>query len=170
MKNALSLSFGILAAMLFVQTTAFACGCPGRNENTAQAVADEFNKSSLVFTGRVTEAKWLPMTDKTAANSLFFGEVLILKFAVSNLWKGKNQKEIVWRTSNVQYPAMNVGIGGSNCEYYFVSGKTYLVYAYEIKGRLIADRCGGTREADKAGADLIELRKLKKAQKKINIR
>jgi hypothetical protein len=45
-------------------------------------------------------------------------------------------------------------------------GRKYLVYATNLKGKLIADICGGTTHIENAGSDIEELQKLKEVIKK----
>jgi hypothetical protein len=164
MKRIIFSSFGVLFALLFIQIDAFACGCPGRSKDITKIVTEEFNKVSLVFSGKVVEAKWIPLTEKNASGRKIKVEVLIIKFAVDNWWKGKTKNQVIWRTSNIRYPDMNSGEGGSNCEFSFDSGRKYLVYASSIKGKLIASVCGGTTRIENAESDIKELQKLKEVK------
>jgi viroplasmin and RNaseH domain-containing protein len=166
MKRIIFLSLGMLTALLFIQIDAVACGCPARSKDITKEVAEEFNKSSLVFSGKVVEAKWIPITEENASGSRIKAEVLTLKFAVDNWWKGKNKKEVIWQTSSIRYPDLNSGETGSNCEFSFDLGRKYLVYASSIKGRLVASVCGGTTQIENAENDIKELQKLKEVKKK----
>lgn len=166
MKRTIFLSLSVLVTLLFIQINTFACGCPGRSEDTAKEVAQDFNQASMVFSGKVIEAKWQPISEKNASGKRIKAEVLILKFAVDNWWKGKIKNEIFWRTSSIRYPDLNVGMTGSNCEVGFDVGRKYLVYARNLEGRLIAQECGGTTQIEYAENDIKELQKLKKVKKK----
>src|SRR5687768_1231874 len=99
MKRIVFLSFGALFIVLFIQINAFACGCPARSEDITEAVTEEFNKVSLVFSGKVVEAKWVPLTEKNYSDKKIKAEVLVLKFAVSEWWKGRTKNQVIWRTS-----------------------------------------------------------------------
>jgi hypothetical protein len=166
MKRIIFFSFAILIALLFIQIDVYACGCPGRSEDIMKAVSEEFNKSSLVFSGKVIEAKWQPISEKKASGERIKAKVLILKFAVDNWWKGKIRNVIYWRTSYIRYPSLNEGRMGSNCELGFNVGRKYLVYARNFEGRLVALACGGTTQIENAENDIKELQKLKEVKKK----
>jgi hypothetical protein len=167
MKKIIILSFAVLAALLFIQRETFACGCPARSKDMTKEVAQDYGRSSKVFSGKVIEAKWVPATEKNTAGKKIKAEVLILRFAVDKWWKGRTARdEVVWRTSSMRYPESNAGRGGSNCEYAFELGKRYLVYANGLPGKLSADVCRGTTRIENAGPDIEELQRLKKAEKK----
>jgi hypothetical protein len=166
MKRIVFYSLSILFTLLVIQINTFACGCPARSEDIKKAVNEEFNKSSLVFSGKVVESKWIPITEKNYIDKKIKAEVLVLKFAVNEWWKGKTKNQVIWRTSNIRFPDMNSGMGGSNCEFSFDLGRNYLVYASSIKGKLTASVCGGTTRIENAESDIKELRKLKEARKK----
>jgi hypothetical protein len=166
MKRIIFLSFGILIALLFIQIDVYACGCPGRSEDIMKAVSEEFNKSSLVFSGKVVEAKWIPIMEENASGKSIKAEVLTLKFAVDSWWKGKTKNQVIWRTSTIRYPDLGEAKMGSNCEFGFNLGKKYLVYASNIKGKLVAFVCGGTTRIENADNDIQELQKLKEVKTK----
>ncbi len=155
----------MLTALLFIQIDAFACGCPARSKDITKEVAEEFNKSSLVFSGKVVEAKWIPITEENASGSRIKAEVLTLKFAVDNWWKGKTKNQVIWRTSSIRYPDLNEGRTGSNCEFSFDLGRKYLVYAANLNGNLTADVCGGTTRIENAESDIKELQKLQEVKR-----
>ena len=156
----------MLTALLFIKIDTFACGCPARSKDITKEVTEEFNKSSLVFSGKVAVAKWIPITEENASGSRIKAEVLTLKFAVDNWWKGKTKNQVIWRTSNIRYPDLNLGMSGSNCEFSFDLGRKYLVYASSIKGKLVASVCGGTTRIENADNDIQELLKLKEVKTK----
>ncbi len=160
------MSFGILTALLFIQIDVYACGCPARNKDITKAVNEEFNKSSLVFSGKVVEAKWIPIMEEKASGNSIKAEVLTLKFAVDNWWKGKTKNQVIWRTSSIRYPDLGEGTTGSNCEFGFNLGRKYLVYASSIKGKLVASVCGGTTRIENADNHIQELQKLKEVKTK----
>ena len=166
MKRIIFSSFAVLFALLFIQIDVYACGCPGRSKDITKEVAEEFNKSSLVFSGKVVEAKWIPITEENASGSRIKAEVLTLKFAVDNWWKGKTKNQIIWRTSNIRYPDSSLGMIGSNCEFSFDLGRKYLVCASSINGRLVASVCGGTTRIENADKHIQELQKLKEVKTK----
>ena len=159
------MSFAVLAASLFIQRDTFACGCAARSKDITKEVAQDFSRASKVFSGKVMEAKWVPITGKNVSGKRIKAEVLILRFAVDRWWKGKTRDEVVWRTSAIRYPDSNLGLGGSNCEYGFDLGKKYLVYANGLPGKLSADVCNGTTRIENAGPDIKELQRLKAAER-----
>jgi hypothetical protein len=166
MKRIIFSSFAVLLALLFIQIDTLACGCPARGKDIRKAVIEEYNESLLVFSGKVAEAKWIPITEKNASGKRIKAEVLTLKFTVDNWWKGKTKNQVIWRTSTIRYPDLNLGMSGSNCEFSFDLGRKYLVYASSIKGKLVAFVCGGTTRIENAHNDIQELQKLKEVKTK----
>jgi hypothetical protein len=165
MKRIVCLFFCVLFGLLFIQIDTYACGCSGRTSDVSKEVIQDFNASSLVFSGKVVETKWIPIVKKNASGERIKAEVLTLKFAVDNWWKGKNKKEVIWQTSSIRYPDLNSGETGSNCEFSFLLGRKYLVYAANLNGNLTADVCGGTTRIENAESDIKELQKLQEVKK-----
>lgn len=161
MKKIIFLSFSILIVLLFTQIDAFACGCAGRVEDITKAVTEDFNRASVVFSGKVVSSRFLPIIKKDVSGKEIKAENLVFKFAADSWWKGKSRDEIILDTSQFRYPGLGYGSIGSNCEYNFEAGKKYLIYAVISKGKLIANQCSGTTRIENAEKDIKELQKLK---------
>jgi len=153
MKKIVLLSVTLLLIML-AQVNVWACGCPGRVENITKAVTQDFNQASIVFSGNVAAAEWMPMIEKNSLGQKIKAETLVLKFAVDSWWKGKTKDEVVWHTTQIRYPDLGEGKMGFNCEYGFEVGKKYLVYAINFEGELKALVCGGTKRIEDAEKDI----------------
>ncbi|MCA1625248.1 MAG: hypothetical protein LC768_03235 [Acidobacteria bacterium] len=160
MKKIGLLSF-VIALMLLAHINVWACGCQGRDEDITKAVILDFNKASIIFSGKIAAAEWIPIVEKNASGKEIKAEALLLKFAVDSWWKGKTKDEVIWHTTDIRYPDSGELKLGSNCEYGFELGKKYLVYAVDLKGKLIAGACSGTTRIENAEKDIKELQKLK---------
>ena len=160
---------GTLTTLLFIQIDTFACSCGGRSKDIEKEVIQDYNEASMIFSGKVVEGKWIPITEKNASGKRIKAEIWVLKFAVDSWWKGETKDEVVWRTSTVRYPELGDGKTGSNCEFGFKLGRKYLVYATNLEDKLIADVCGGTTAFENADSDIEELQKLREVIIKKNL-
>jgi hypothetical protein len=94
MKKIVLLSV-ILVLIVLAQGDVWACGCPGRVEDITKAVAKDFNQSSMVFSGSVSAAEWIPTIEKNSSGQKIKAETLVLKFVVDSWWKGKTKDEVL---------------------------------------------------------------------------
>lgn len=83
-----------------------ACSCAD-----LPSVAQEFERSKAVFSGKVIEIK-----EKTSLKGYTIHSVL---FEVTNTWKGVKQSQLI----------LSTGQGDGDCGYPFKKGQEYLVYA-----------------------------------------
>jgi hypothetical protein len=159
--------------MLFVSLNlfcgaAFACGCPGQlpdasDESIAQSIAKEVKDATIVFSGKVVSAQFVPIVENHNGVKIK-AEALIYKFAVESSWKGDNKDEIIFPTSVRRY-SDGTGSIGSNCVHSsFKVGEKYLVYAVGSMDKLKALVCGRTKLIQKAERDVKELLRLRKEQ------
>jgi hypothetical protein len=156
--------------MLFVSLNlfcgaAFACSCPGQSaeeddQSIAESIAKEFKTATIVFSGKVVDARYVPIIENRAGVEIK-AEALIFKFAIDTWWKGEIKDEIIFPSSDRRY-ADGTGSVGSNCLHsYFKVGEKYLVYAVGTLDKLEAHVCGRTMLVQKADRDIMELQKLK---------
>ncbi|WLD94311.1 hypothetical protein [Alkalihalobacillus sp. AL-G] len=133
----LLLNIALLLFTLMAPAPVQACSCAETN-----SVADELNRSDVVFSGNVVNV------DRGGG---FFGpNRKSVKFKVSKTWKGTKQKSIIITT----------GFGGGDCGFEFEAGKEYLVYAIHSStydGKLTTGICDRTTELSAAAEDLIIL-------------
>jgi hypothetical protein len=103
---------------------------------------------------------------KGVATRIFSGEVVKLDFfratlKVEGVWKGKPVEEIVMLTGTTK--SADGYYVSSSCDYGYVLGKKYLIYAYGLETELETSACSRTKELKYAADDLKELDKLKQA-------
>ena len=121
----------------------FACSCVPSPENITieQQVKKEYDQSSNVFVGEVTEV--------IAKPDDFF---VTVKFKIERTWSDKEfQKEL----------AITTGKDDGSCGYAFEKGKKYLVYAFKDNNKLSTNICTRTSVA-KQNKDIAFLNRIKK--------
>ena len=144
----------IFAAALLFSTYDVASGCvcdlPLKKQTVGQvrkAVAAELNKATIVFVGQVVQLDNFKVTLK-----------------VKQMWKGSAADEITMITGAVK------GTGDtlifSDCDYRFISGETYLSYAFGSANNLITGKCSRTTTIEYAARDLAELDRIKRRESK----
>ena len=137
-------------------TEANACWCrkdpeeTNTSEKLFRVVAQNFRESSLVFSGKVIERN---------------GEHL--KFEVKQIWKGKDQSEILFNSINYLDLSKSENRESfiDSCAYNFKVGESYLVYATTENGNYEVSKCGRTQVLSEAEKDIEKLDKLKIYQK-----
>ena len=137
MKTLMSLL--LLVAFLWLGAeTASACSCA-----PARSAADELERSTAVFSGKVVEIR-----SRKQSGNIFRGVEVV--FRVEKAWKGvKGRTVSVFTASH-----------GAACGYGFTQGRTYLVYAYgAADGWLSTNICSRTRRLKDAREDVNELNK-----------
>ncbi|MEP6924003.1 MAG: hypothetical protein ABI954_06040 [Pyrinomonadaceae bacterium] len=148
MKNIFSIILIFFAVLVAMPTKANACWCRNDPEETntpkklKSAIRKSFRYSSVVFSGTVTEQN-----------------TKHLKFEVKQLWKGKDQTEIFFTSSNyIAFTESGERLGFlDSCAYNFKVGESYLVYANLESGELEVAKCGRTQILANASQDIEEL-------------
>lgn len=126
---------------------AVACSCIGE-----QPVCNAFGGSSAVFAGRVVGSAERKVYEDAERGTKTTYDVGTIYFAVEEAFsgvKGKTRVEI------------HSGTGEGDCGYWFLRGKSYLIYAHaDQKGVLYTGICSRTRPLEEAAEDLTYLRRL----------
>ncbi len=147
----------IFLTLLFVAPIeANACWCRKDPEETntpekfSRVVAQTFRESSLVFSGKVIE--------RTGKH---------LKFEVKEIWKGKEQTEILFTSINYLDLSKSEDRKGfiDSCAYNFKVGESYLIYATIENGKYEVSKCGRTQLLSEAEKDIEKLKVFKKVEK-----
>jgi hypothetical protein len=130
----------LIAASLLVLNSypASACSCL---PTTPQ---QSFKNSGTVFAGRVIDVVDESESRPEVSRPLLGFKVI---FEVSNVWKGKVEKQQVVLTSG----------SSASCGYSFEKGKDYLVYASTQGSQLETGLCSGTKPLANARPDLAVL-------------
>lgn len=139
-KRLILISIVLFTTLLISISAGIACGC-GPTMPTPQA----YEASSDVFIGRVVEIQ-LP-SSKTIDGSPGAGTDMVL-FELEESLKG------------VQGPQVLLNYGTGACEYPFMVGERYLVYAGWEDGKFRTSKCNRTRELSRATPDLKYIRGL----------
>ena len=147
----------VLTLLSIASIEANACWCRNDPEETntpekfSRVVAQTFRESSLVFSGKVVGRN---------------GEHL--KFEVKQVWKGKDQSEILFTSTNyLDLSKLDPGktenreLFIDSCAYNFKVGESYLVYATVEDGNYEVSKCGRTQILSEAEKDIEKLRALK---------
>ncbi len=122
------------------ETHVVACGCGRLLESCESAWS-----ADAIFVGKVTELGQVAgMPDAPQRRVVF---------EVHEPFKGF---EAPARTAEI-FTGLG-GIGGGDCQYPFLVGATYLVFAHRVNDRLTASICSNTAPIEKAAADLAYLR------------
>ena len=133
------------ALLLLFQTDAFACRCgQPTNEKSferAAAVEKSFEKASVIFSGEVIKLDDFRATLK-----------------VEKVWKGKFKEEIVMLTGTTKTAEW---YQFSTCDYDYVFGQKYLIYANGSEDKLKTSLCSRTKSLRSAEEDIKALEKLK---------
>ena len=132
----------VATLMLLDVRPASACSCA-----TAPSPEEGLQQSDAVFAGRVTS-----ISGGSRLAGFFGSEGFVVRFAVSESWKGVTDRVVALR--------MGPG-GGAACQYSFTEGEQYLVYARTdptIQGSPLATNiCDRTTLLAQAGPDLEAL-------------
>ena len=118
-------SFLIITLLIFSANGIYACSC------IKSSIKKGFNKSDLIFTGKVVDINEKFMKDSipTENGKFYVREYrrIEFKFKVSEFIKGKNETEFV--------TVATTG-GGADCGNYFKLNTEHLVYSYETDIKL----------------------------------
>ena len=153
MKYIFSTVLIFLTLFLVAATEANACLCRNDPNETntpkkfRKIVAQTFRNSTIVFSGIVTERN---------------GEHL--KFEVNQIWKGKNQTEVFFTSTNYIDSTKDgkQEFFVDDCAYDFKVGESYLVYAITENGNFEVSKCGRTQILAGAVQDVEVLNSLAK--------
>lgn len=156
MKNIFSTVLVSLLLLFVATAETNACWCrkdpeeTNSPENFSRVVAQNFRESSLVFSGRVVERN---------------GQYL--KFEVEQVWKGKEQSEILFTSTNYLDSSKtgNREFFIDSCAYNFKVGESYLVYATTENGNYEVSKCGRTQLLSEADKDIRKLNAIKRYSK-----
>ena len=161
-----TLSAVLLAVTLLFWTSANAstCGCVGlpadaSDEVFMTAVTEEYKRAAAIFTGEVIAQEYRPVEDSSGDNKTG-KEVLTIKLAAERWWKGDGVAEVTLYTNTFRYPD---GSGSStSCEYNFVKGEKYLVFAFGNPDKLSTHACARTKLIKYAERDIKALDEIKR--------
>ena len=124
------------AILVLTADTALACTCA-----PPQSAANELNRATAVFVGKVVKIK----QHNKAAGTFATVEAV---FKVARVWKGVDEKTVSVFTSSMS----------SACGYGFKKGITYLVYSYaNEEGKLSTSICSRTSRFTDWHEDMDEL-------------
>ncbi|HLL43066.1 MAG TPA: hypothetical protein VK369_08000 [Segetibacter sp.] len=115
-------------------------------------VSQELEKATAVFSGKVIAEERRKITDSTDIG--FGGEALFIRLKVDRWWNGSSSSEVVLRTGTVHFRGSTLRMAE---DFRFLTGLSYLVYAYESNGNFITDGCGRTKVSYEADEDVKEL-------------
>src|SRR5690606_26618809 len=128
----------LLLALAFSSGLALACDC------YLGDVSEKYRDSASVFLGTVDEVVYL------GEENALGDELIVVTFSVLQSWKGASGTV-----------TLNTAYNRSSCSgYWFRESETYLVYAYDIDGKLDTKYCGGvvpTASAEALDSDVSEL-------------
>ena len=135
----------VLVFPLSLEPRAASCVCVKEpNPSEAKIKADRrraFDEAVAVFTGEVTAL-----------------DGFTVKIKLHKRWKGDDAREVILSTGAV--PGHDGTPIPKECSYHFRLGEQYLVYAYRVSGKLMADTCSAfpIREAaaEEKGLDEIK--------------
>jgi hypothetical protein len=142
--------------LLFVvlsATFARACKCapPSPQISSYRAIAEwQVNQTSVIFEGKVESIKVSDWPIKPVAGAtISLVPRLTATFNAVHLYRGEITGDAIIET----------GLGAGDCGYDFVTGESYLVFAWkEESGKLSTSICSGTKLLEDSGAALRVLR------------
>lgn len=161
MKIILKTLVAVFFCALFVEE-ASACSCSWQRPN----LRDSFNKSLIIFSGKVEEVTPFFFSRKSRKMVAFTPDIhseleplyYEIKFKPKKYWKGEPYKLIIVETD----------ARDENCGYAFEEGETYLVYVHELHNENINDEgipavwaCSRTKEIKSSYMDVVNLNRFK---------
>jgi hypothetical protein len=135
----------LFATSLLVLTADLANACSCLQTTPKQSLG----RSSAVFSGKVLDVDIVEDNSPRDPLSSYFNPEVRVKFAVSEVWKGKTEQQLVVVTSG----------SSASCGYSFQKGQEYLVYASDQEAKLQTGLCSGTKPLADAKEDLAVLGK-----------
>lgn len=142
---------GILLFSLLASAVAMACSCvpPPPSLTNDRAFAEwRIAGAQVVFEGVVEKIQVNGWPMKPVAGETVTFPKLSVTFSSVHLYKGQTSEQFVVET----------GLGGGDCGFNFVPGKSYLVFAWQEGQQLSTSICSGTEFLADAGAELRLLR------------
>lgn len=139
----------ILVSLLFTifnvinPATVHACNC-----YIPDNAIESLGISDAVFTGKVKQIS------KKTMNGNTYNAVLM---EVGQIWKGIQESEVIVYTT------------WSSCQFTFVVEEEYLLYAYEINGKLHVTNCGRSTTLTHATIDIQQLGEGQEPSIKVNL-
>jgi hypothetical protein len=131
---------------------------PNSNERIfRQMVVAEFNKSALVFSGKVVAAEFVPVIKKGKTGREIQAKTLIYRFSVDKLWKGDGQSEVILYTDVDKFGDI---LRTTSEDFNFKVNKHYLVFASGLEHNWKANTCGRTGFLRNAEYDIQVLQEL----------
>jgi hypothetical protein len=134
-----------------------ACGCGSANEKSSMTeIANQaLNNATAVFSGKVVRFEWLErkagVSRLSKENRVWKTKVAIIE--VDRWWKLSLPAEISLFTDEVIYT--NGNGGNSSCNYNFVDGTSYLVFANGPKTELRANKCAPTNPIELVSGEFL---------------
>lgn len=156
---------------LFAHAAACACGCvalppQASDEVIAVDVIRGYERATAVFSAEVLSREYVAR-EQAPAGEPAGAEVMVVKLAVEERWKGEAVGEVVIHTSTIKFRSVEGngvyggGVASGGCDYSFEVGKRYLVYASGAE-RLRAHSCSRTKPVEEAERDVRVLDKLRR--------
>jgi hypothetical protein len=137
----------------------FACGCVDMGFPEQKAVEIELQSSKAVFIGKVTGFEWradvlhdpsTPVELDSQGKPIPY-KTKMVRFEIERYWKMPMPSEFFLATDETSYKEGSSA--WTSCHFQFDIGKTYIVFAYQIKDRdfLATSVCTRTRLLERAG-------------------
>ena len=151
---------GLIAAQFVIPSPASACSCvyPG-------TPAEQYSVSAAVFAGEVTGVSnnYNPIISIFARVLAELGQYP--SFLYTYRFSGYDvtfNVQTSWKGISTTHITLSTGSGGGDCGYSFITGNTYLVYAWQSDSfdHLSAGICSRTNELTVAAEDLSYLNTL----------
>ena len=145
--------FLILAIVFLIAnaSSVFACTCEKTN-----SFDEVVERSQAVFSGKVIKIQFQKAFDyelkKQSSGEKIDYKNLVVIFEVGRWWKGGTTTKVSLVTDIMKSADGIIAI--SNCEYKYVSGKEYLVFAGGDKNQLVSGACTPTKLLNKANKEL----------------
>lgn len=127
--------------------SAYECVRPG------YPVAEEFKRSTAVFSGKVIDQGYRKMTDPSGKS--FGTEIWIAEIETDRWWKGSGNSKVIVLTTGARVNGDVTRPRPEDIRYQ--TGESYLIYAHGDENRLSAAGCTRTKNLSEAAEDLREL-------------
>ncbi len=143
----------VVAFLIATASPTFACVC------AETSFEDTFQEVKAVFSGKVVKAEYkkgivneLQELEAEQTGKKIEYEVLVLTFEVERWWKGGTSLEVTLVADQTRDANGKVGI--STCEFEYIVGERYLIFAWGEKDRLLSGACTPTNKLEKAEKEL----------------
>jgi hypothetical protein len=142
MKKAIFAITTFMAVLICCQPQVLACVCVSMGYTLDQQIKGELKRNGAIFWGEVTE-----IVPRTTDRNIIF--------RVDKFWKGDVSEKF---TVASHY--------NDSCEYPFVVGHSFLIFAHPWQGKPFTGTCTLTRDMEKAAEELKILGKGKTPEEK----